>query len=907
MDKQQSQAIIQRLQDTYGLKVAQNGKYLTAGRCPACGEPEAYAKLENPYLLLCGRLNKCGAVHTAKELFPDLYGNWSDRYPVTDENPTAAADAYLTNMRGFSLIRVRGWYTQENYYDRDLKAGSATVRFVLPNGAQWERLIDRPERFGKKKAHFRKGQSYQGQWWAPPGIDLTIQDEIWIVEGIFDAIALLHNDVITCSSMSTNNYPSKALEDLAKACEAAKKHRPKLVWAYDGDKAGQEFIAKHVEYAKKAGWTCEAAIIPQTKKRKCDWNEAHQEGLLGSENLKNYRYHGALIICKSPFERAQLMWSRRNTRMFHFFHNTRLYWFQYDDEKYVKAMRTIDEQLENGDIRPDYEEEGGFESWKKGEALRRSGSVVEIANCAFSALYYQANYITDESWYYFKVEFPHRREPVKNTFTGSQIAAGAEFKKRLLGIAPGAIFTGTTDQLNQILKEQTEGIEEVETIDFVGYSKAHSAYVFEDLAISNGRLYPLNEQDYFELDKLSIKTLNKSVELSINPKVKEFDTSWIQALQTAFGAKGLVSLVFWFGSLFAEQIREQYKSFPFFELVGQAGAGKSTMLEFFWKLYGRSNYEGFDPNKATVAARARYFGQVSNMPVVLIESDREEQDSAHAKQFDWDELKTAYNGRSIRSRGVKNNGNETYDPPFRGAIVISQNNRIDASEAILTRIVHCFVTREGQTSQTKAAAELLERMPIEHVSQFVLMAAQAEHQVMTCLAENLEKYELILSADPDVRTIRIIKNHALMLALLDALQKVVSIDERFVAAGINEIMAMARERQRSINNDHPTVAQFWETVEYLEDMGGICRVNHSATPDSEIAINLNHFAKVADQQRQQVAQIKELRKYLEASKSHKFIGYKTVRSAILSDEEPLTNTMTSKLLKCWVFSKNKGK
>jgi len=91
------------------------------------------------------------------------------------------------------------------------------------------------------------------------------------------------------------------------------------------------------------------------------------------------------------------------------------------------------------------------------------------------------------------------------------------------------------------------------------------------------------------------------------------------------------------------------------------------------------------------------FSQVSNLPVVLIESDREATDSAKAKQFDWDDLKTAYNGRAMRSRGVKNNGNDTYDPPFRGAVMISQNDQVAASEAIISRIVHITVTREHQT------------------------------------------------------------------------------------------------------------------------------------------------------------------------------------------------------------------
>ena len=118
--------------------------------------------------------------------------------------------------------------------------------------------------------------------------------------------------------------------------------------------------------------------------------------------------------------------------------------------------------------------------------------------------------------------------------------------------------------------------------------------------------------------------------------------------------------------------------------------------------------------------------------MVLIESDRERlgEEKSHVKSFDWDELKTAYNGRSIRSRGVANGGNETYEPPFRGSIVISQNNEVNASEAILSRIVHINIDRAGQNAKTLAAAVALETTPTSDVSGFILAATKREAKVL---------------------------------------------------------------------------------------------------------------------------------------------------------------------------------
>ena len=134
----------------------------------------------------------------------------SERYKATPEQPKATARAYLEYARGFKEELIGGWYTQEYYHDRELGIGSATVRFDLPGGGYWERLIDQPHRFGKKKARFSYGTSHKGNWWCPPCVDLLATDELWIVEGIFDAIALVHNGISAVSIMSCNNHPEKA-------------------------------------------------------------------------------------------------------------------------------------------------------------------------------------------------------------------------------------------------------------------------------------------------------------------------------------------------------------------------------------------------------------------------------------------------------------------------------------------------------------------------------------------------------------------------------------------------------------------------------------------------------------------------------------------------------------------------
>lgn len=873
------QEITRRILADYAFK--ERGEWLREGRCPDCGKKELYTKAAAPWVMRCGRLNHCGWEGHAQDLYPELFESWSDRYKPTYEQPTASADAYLQYARGFDLARIRGLYSQESYHDPERGIATATVRFTLACGSWWERLIDKPQRFGKKKARFAYNKPYAGHWWAMPSRDLAAAPELWLVEGIFDAIALEHHGIAAAALLSCNNYPEQALAELAQACGQS---RPTLIWALDGDTAGRSFTRKHVERARAAGWDCKAAQIPQQGKAKVDWNDLHQREKLGAADREEYLHEGALLIADSAAAKALLIYGKRGWREFPFEYGNRLFWFALDLSKYAKAK----EALEHSD-------QGLTESQVREQALQEAGGVAEIANCYPTALYYQASSLTDESWYYYRVSFPHKGSAIKNTFTGGQLSSASEFKKRLLAIAPGAVFTGSTQQLDRLIRTQLFGIKTVETVDFIGYSREHGVYVFGDLAVKDGAIHELNEEDFFDIGKLSIKTLNQSVALHINRDRNDYRTDWLGMLWQCFGAKGLVALAYWLGTLFAEQIRAEHKSYPFIEIVGEAGSGKSTLIEFLWKLLGRRDYEGFDPSKSTLAARARNFAQVSNLPVVLIESDREDTSAAGrpVKSFDWDELKTAYNGRSVRARGLKNSGNETYEPPFRGAIVIAQNAPVNASEAILQRIVHLHFDMGSHTRGTKALADALERMPMEQVSGFILAATRREAKVMQVVVARTPHYEQHLQALPEIKSMRIAKNHAQLMALVDALGEVLQLSAEQAKAAHDQIVTMAVARQQAINADHKFVQEFWETFDFLNEGPGGQRIDHSRDP-LLIAVNLNQFAEAAAERRQPIPPMTELKQHLRTSRARRFVEVKAVNSAL-----------SSKTVKCWVFQRER--
>lgn len=880
--------LVAALKRDYGLK--QRGQYLRGGRCPSCGRPELFTSARDPWHIKCGRENKCGWGSPTRELYPELFGKLNERFPPTTAEPNATADAYMGFVRGLDTVRFKSWYRQGSFSHPNGNRTTATVVFdiVDPRNPakkiRMERLVEpvtirepgkTPE---ARKAHF--AGDYKGLWWAPPGMQIRDGEELWLVEGCIDAVSLAQEGIKAVATLSSYNYPDVMLDALA-----AGNVRPRLVWAMDGDKAGRKATLKFVRQARKDGFSCAAATIPQEGQKKVDWNDALQANKLLPGDIALYRHHGDLLLAPTALDKGMLIWRRHKTSSFALEFGQRTYWFSMDATIMLGLLQKMKDEGEDVD-----------DPAVREKAEERAATVEEIANCAFRFLYFQQSKLTDESWYYCRVEFPHGRYTIKNTFTGGQVATASEFKKRLLAIAPGALFAGATFQLNHLIKHQLDAIRIVDTVEFQGYSKDHKAWVFNTHAVSGGRVFELNEEDFFEIDLQSVKSLNQSLQLHIGTPAT-YRRDWLELVYQSFGCRGVIAAAFFLGSFFAEQIRELHKSFPFLEIIGEAGAGKSTLIEALWKLAGRVDYEGFDPNKSTAAARARIMSQVANLPVSFIESDRggEGAEAVKVRQFDWDELKTAYNGRPSRATGVNNGGNDTKEPPFRGAVMIAQNAPVNASDAILQRIIHLRFDTSGHTLKSKAAADELASLPVENLSYFLLHATTNEARVMKVVRERTTYYEEKLAGQANLKSVRIRKNHAQIMALVEALADLTDLPRDITGRTLDLLQGCAGERQAAIAEDHQIVEEFFDVIDFL----GMKNVNHFGDSEHMLAINLNHIVALASQAGQRLPSLLDLKRHLKGARSRQFVEIKAVRSR-------LSDPSDDKIVKCWIFRLKPG-
>lgn len=880
--------IVGKLQHDYAFKKASGDKpALREGRCPDCGKKSLWTWAEAPWHVQCNHVGKCGWEASTKTLYPELFAEFNKRYPATPEDLLATAKAYLRYHRGFDPDQLAGWFSQGSYWHPHGDKGTATVRFPIAEGVYWEKLIEpvviADEDGSKSKRTENFSGLFKGLWWQPPGMEIVDGDKIYWAEGIFDCIALFLAGKKAVAIMSCGTFPDKSLEA----------HRGKNVtWvlALDNDAAGRKFSLKHIQRLKDLGQDA-GCVLPGESDIKTDWNDLWKQGRLeDAAAWKNYAYYGALHTAESREAKALTIYGHKGLTQFVFDFAHRTHAFELDLGKLAEAEKEAETNANTLNLR----DEDDIHRY----ALERSSTIKEIATFAMEFRYVEKSESGSDGKVFIRFTFPNGAPPQNHGLSGSVIGNTTKFKAALQDDVHGALWTGKTAHLDMIYRGWFHKPPPVITsIDYLGYDRDAKAYLYHDFAVKDGEVIQLNKDDYFDLGKAGGRKSSSAIKLSLS---QEIHTGWVADFQTAYGMKGLVALTFWFGTLFAEQVRDQYRSFPFLELYGEPGSGKSYLIEFLWKLCGR-DHEGFDPNKSTSIGRSRLMTQVANLPVVLIEADRNEE-GPHSRRFDWEELKTLYDGEIGRVTGVKNQGNDTRFPPFRGSLVIAQNAPVMASDAIMSRIIQLYFDRNHHTADGRAASDRLSRLDMAQVSGFVKAVVSQEAKILARFNSLAKQYEDQLIAGGKVKMVRIAKNHGQLMAMAKCLPLALPISEETVDALVKTIGGLAENRQQSLSSDHPLVQRFWDTFLYLDTLARPTetgetaietdRMNHSRNLSTEIAIHLVSFMEECAKHHLEPFSTRDLREVLRTSKRFPFIDEKTVNSRLLSSSQ-----------RCWVFQR----
>jgi len=843
--------IIQALKEEYGFKPY--GEYLR-GECPACGKKEAFTRADRPYVVFCGRENKCGERYSARDLFPRLFERFSERYPATQEDPDASARAYLLHDRGFHPDRIQGLWHQGS---RPLPNGqqAATARFPLWDAHYWERIIDADAaRVADRKAHFSAGIRYAGRHWQVEAFDPAPGEKVYIVEGIFHAIALHLAGRRALAAFTCSNFPTRFVEA----------HQGKgIVWVlgYDNGPAGRKACQKYQEKLEGMGEEWAVEICPSDS---LDWDECFRNGLLEKDGFwADCAYRGRLMMAKDVVALSYVMYLRRQL-------DYRV--LEFENALYVVAVKDLHKALgailgeEPDEIKNDLAGKGYGEilDTEQGRIAYGNACVARrISNCVPEFLHVEHNEVMESIVYAFRIRYANGNPPQIISFSGGALSEASAFNKALLGCSKFGSFEGG-EAAFRILKSRWEKrVKTITTIPWIGYDGNTKTYVYQDFAYRSGREIKKNDQGYFETKRNSgVKTSMKSVRIKTG---ETFTPFWFGDYRKLFGDHGLVALGNLLATLVVQQIRAKYESWPFLEITGEKNAGKSTLIEFLWKLVGREGYEGIDPIKASAANRRRTFSQVSNLPVVLIEGDRNDgKDMGKQRQFSFDDLKPLFNGRGTGGRGLAQDGYETDEPNFQGAIVISQNAMVEGSDALMERIVHIHVDTTHKRTENASMAMAYRTMETERLCGFLPHVLRQEKEILNRFDECYRHWRDLWQRQGAIQNTRVLHNHAQMAAAVQCLSVVLPMDEAAVERVAEYLYGRALDRQIRLRRDPEVVAQFWDNFDYMEDALNIT-LNCAKEDSGEIWVNLPAYHMAAESSKLPRLDAMELKRQLPRS------------------------------------------
>ncbi|GAA4649060.1 toprim domain-containing protein [Kistimonas scapharcae] len=886
--------IVEQLLNDFSFK--QKGGMLRDGYCPSCNKKSLWIHQEKPRLIRCNRENNCGYTEAVTDRYPELFKNYSERCPATPEDPNRTAREYLED-RGFNPGIIAGWYEQGAYL-----SVAPTVRVHLWDGAYWERLIDDQHvRKYHRKTNYPLGTKKKGRHWEPPGQEIHQGDAVVITEGIFNAWAFLHMNQKedTCykavSALDSANFPTELVESNLNR---------NIVWilAYDNDAAGLKHLADHILLLKKHNEVFQVCLT-ETSER--DWADEWKQGRLTRKYMETGFWRGRVATAPNSQQKAFWLWAKFTRGYIQVSFNRALYAYKVDSKATEAIKNAIDtDNLATLWTNPSADVDSALMHFVSNLSGER------ISNCMPRFLYIERDPLTEEQDYFFDIQFRNGNQRRQIALDGSCLESASSFNKALLNKTSGGTFDGDSKALKQLKEDWFDHkTVEITRCRFVGYDKDTGVYVFPEFGYYQGRYIPKNKSGFIDAGKHRIKTrvTTAIVHMEHNDQLNE---SWIGDFHHAFGDNGLIVMAWWLMTLFAEQIRARHQDWPFMELTGDPGTGKTTLIKFLWKCCGRmDDYEGFDPNKSSMAGRSRSLERYSNLPAVVIEADRADKDSIRKKSFDFNEFKDFYNGGIIRTTGVKNGGNETVEPHFKGGVLIAQNASIESDDdAVMERIVHCHSTKAHHKAGTKSIATRLARMKGDELGGWLHKALTQEKAILEVFAQKAQTVaDSWHNRDHTVRD-RIVENHAKIAAGVWCLQKLFPrymTDDK--CQHVERVLwDMAGTRERRIKSDTVLVEQFWEYFEFLnyretEDFDGSKvmseTLNHSGSHDL-IAIHLQEFEAAVSAYKLERLPYRELKKQLPSCISHPFLGCRNVKSQILGDR---------KTKYCWVFQREPNK
>lgn len=695
-------------------RTKENGRHISALRCPECGYAEGWTYKKQPNAIICNRKNNCGEITKTRELFPELYIKVEKEYPATPDDPQRPATVFL-QMRGLSNS-LKGL---EYHHSKNVrKTGSGAVMFSLPgnNGAgmAWNgRLYNPPQ--GEGKTH-NKG-TIAGRFWRHPGQRYDPEKPIYVTEGIIDALSFWEMGHQAIAILCAGQDPAKV--DLSEFNEE------NLVFAFDNDKTGHRALKKW-----KAAYPKAKAILPL----RGDWNDLLLSGdrervkKRFKENYSEYECQAQLALAETPEDYV---------RAFYLHH------------QFPPKLFTF-----NGCF---YE---GSASWKEDEKGERYLDVgaTKLSNFVCETDHYQLNTSVKEKpvfEYHVKVN-PEHGQPIFCTLNADNLITPQSLRKAFLHHCK-ALWNGgagpTISLVRRIVQSKAPIVRQLYT---VGLDLESNCYVFPDFMVNPaGEIIQPDKRGFFKV--VGNKKLRPARYTALKPKRGADPKKVYELIRGAWGDKGGAMIAWTVGSWFVHRIKKELGFYPFLSLHVDTQTGKSTLARICNNMQCLEG-EGIPMSRVNTAkGEIRKLGQVSGLFKALLESKGKDK-----SRFDVNSILTLYNDNPLQVRALKTADLQTVEIPFQSSLAFIQNVEPFKTKAQKERVVSIPFKTADMTPETTAAFNELIKIPPAELAFFFPRVMTHRTKIESSWFEAFEKARQDISGaieDP-----RLTDNHALVLA-----------------------------------------------------------------------------------------------------------------------------------------------
>ncbi len=490
-------------------KAREVGDKINGITCPDCGKYEAYTYATEPNVIMCHRMSQCGTKTLTRELYPDLFNTFEERFKPTEANPHATAEAFL-QARGLNTAKFE--FSQSDVTEEGKTYPTVSIKF---DGIAFNRLIDYQ---GSNKGRLGK---YKGKHYATNSVEGAAK--VYVVEGIFDALALEQSGLAAIATLSSVHNP-----------ETCFIQGVDYVLSFDNDKAGIKAVKRLKTYLNEQDISFSVALPPIGK----DWNDLLLCGDLETDKLNNTlelcKWRGALVMASNALDYFKIYIKQKP-------YSNSL--FEFNGQTYKGTFKIGDD-----------------ESPTDPKAVRMLDCVLNIAySIEDASLQY-------ESRLSHIINAVSSREGVNTIrFKGADFSALNDFKSKLLQYR--LLFFGSGYDLTLVAEYLfNKKPIKVRECQALGYDPLSECYVFTKfLYDKDGKHYTIDKDGYFHQHKLKpFSGQDKSI-----TRIGEIDEGkFISDLYNAYGDKGLLALGFWVSTTFSHLIFDKFGFFPFMSLHG---------------------------------------------------------------------------------------------------------------------------------------------------------------------------------------------------------------------------------------------------------------------------------------------------------------------------------------------------